>query len=44
MDYGYHAPTLSFHVHGTLMIEPLRSRVYESSTTSLRSCIQYGME
>jgi glycine dehydrogenase len=22
MDYGYHAPTLSFPVHGTLMIEP----------------------
>lgn len=25
MDYGYHAPTLSFPVHGTLMIEPTES-------------------
>ena len=25
MDYGYHAPTLSFPVHGTLMVEPTES-------------------
>lgn len=25
MDFGYHAPTLSFPVHGTLMIEPTES-------------------
>ncbi len=25
MDYGFHAPTLSFPVHGTLMIEPTES-------------------
>ncbi|MDP4116897.1 MAG: glycine dehydrogenase (aminomethyl-transferring), partial [Bacteroidota bacterium] len=25
MDYGYHAPTVSFPVHGTLMIEPTES-------------------
>lgn len=25
IDYGYHAPTLSFPVHGTLMIEPTES-------------------
>lgn len=25
MDYGYHAPTLSFPVHSTLMIEPTES-------------------
>ncbi|MGI6074113.1 MAG: aminomethyl-transferring glycine dehydrogenase [Fermentimonas sp.] len=24
-DYGYHAPTLSFPVHGTLMVEPTES-------------------
>jgi glycine dehydrogenase len=24
-NYGYHAPTLSFPVHGTLMIEPTES-------------------
>ena len=28
MDYGYHAPTLSFPAHGTLMIEPTESEVY----------------
>ena len=25
MDYGYHEPTLSFPVHGTLMVEPTES-------------------
>jgi glycine dehydrogenase len=25
IDYGYHAPTLSFPIHGTLMIEPTES-------------------
>jgi glycine dehydrogenase len=25
MDYGFHAPTLSFPVHGTLMVEPTES-------------------
>lgn len=25
MDYGYHAPTVSFPVHGTLMVEPTES-------------------
>jgi glycine cleavage system protein P-like pyridoxal-binding family len=25
MDYGYHAPTVSFPVAGTLMIEPTES-------------------
>ena len=30
IDYGYHAPTLSFPVHGTLMIEPTESEsLYE---------------
>ncbi|MFH2142685.1 MAG: aminomethyl-transferring glycine dehydrogenase, partial [Bacteroidota bacterium] len=28
MDYGFHAPTLSFPVHGTLMIEPTESESY----------------
>ena len=28
MDYGYHAPTLSFPVHGTLMIEPTESESF----------------
>ncbi|MHB8842587.1 MAG: aminomethyl-transferring glycine dehydrogenase, partial [Candidatus Aquicultor sp.] len=25
MDYGFHAPTISFPVHGTVMIEPTES-------------------
>jgi glycine dehydrogenase len=25
MDFGFHAPTLSFPVHGTLMVEPTES-------------------
>jgi glycine dehydrogenase len=29
MDYGYHAPTLSFPVYGTLMIEPTESESLE---------------
>ena len=29
MDFGYHAPTLSFPVHGTLMIEPTESESKE---------------
>ncbi len=29
MDYGFHAPTVSFPVHGTLMIEPTESEPKE---------------
>ena len=29
MDFGYHAPTLSFPVHGTLMVEPTESEPKE---------------
>ena len=29
MDYGFHAPTVSFPVHGTLMIEPTESESME---------------
>lgn len=35
IDYGFHAPTLSFPVHGTLMIEPTES---ESLTELNRFC------
>lgn len=28
MDYGFHAPTVSFPVHGTLMIEPTESEPF----------------
>ncbi len=36
MDFGYHAPTLSFPVHGTLMIEPTESE----SLTELNNFVQ----
>jgi len=29
MDFGFHAPTLSFPVHGTLMVEPTESEPLE---------------
>ena len=29
MDYGFHAPTLSFPVHETLMVEPTESESLE---------------
>jgi len=29
MDYGFHAPTISFPVHGTLMVEPTESESKE---------------
>ena len=35
MDYGYHAPTVSFPVHGTLMVEPTES---ESKTEIDKFC------
>ena len=32
MDYGFHAPTMSFPVAGTLMVEPTESRNRKSSS------------
>jgi len=29
MDYGFHAPTVAFPVHGTLMVEPTESEPLE---------------
>jgi len=40
MDYGFHAPTLSFPVHGTLMVEPTESeslRELDKFVTALKS-------
>jgi glycine dehydrogenase len=34
VDYGFHAPTMSFPVAGTLMIEPTESEDLPSSTGS----------
>ncbi|MBP3331282.1 MAG: aminomethyl-transferring glycine dehydrogenase [Tidjanibacter sp.] len=48
MDYGYHAPTLSFPVHETLMIEPTESeskaemdRFIEALVSIKRECEQF---
>ncbi len=46
MDYGFHAPTLSFPVHGTLMVEPTESESLQeldkfiSALKSIRKEIQ----
>jgi glycine dehydrogenase len=34
MDYGFHAPTMSFPVPGTLMVEPTESNRRTNSTAS----------
>ena len=34
IDYGFHAPTMSFPVPGTLMIEPTESRNPRPSSTA----------
>ncbi len=39
MDYGFHAPTLSFPVHGTLMVEPTESESKESMDAFIESMI-----
>ena len=51
MDYGYHAPTLSFPVHETLMVEPTESeskaemdRFIESLIKIKRECEQAAAE
>ena len=36
MDYGFHAPTMSFPIPGTLMVEPTESEPRPSWTASAR--------
>ncbi len=36
MDYGFHAPTMSFPVAGTLMIEPTESEDIRASDTATK--------
>jgi glycine dehydrogenase len=36
MDYGFHAPTVAFPVHGTLMVEPTESEPLKNSTGLLK--------
>ncbi len=39
MDYGFHAPTLSFPVHGTLMVEPTESESKEAIDIFIQSMV-----
>jgi glycine dehydrogenase len=44
MDYGFHAPTLSFPVHGTLMIEPTESESLQELDKFISAMISIAME
>jgi glycine dehydrogenase len=44
IDYGYHAPTLSFPVHGTLMIEPTESESLAELDRFVEAMIQIHKE
>jgi len=40
MDYGFHAPTLSFPVHGTLMMEPTESESYRELNRFIEAMLE----
>jgi glycine dehydrogenase len=44
MDYGFHAPTLSFPVHGTLMVEPTESESLQELDKFIEAMIQIHEE
>ena len=44
MDYGYHAPTVSFPVHGTLMVEPTESETKEELDRFISAMISIHSE
>jgi glycine dehydrogenase len=44
MDYGFHAPTLSFPVHGTLMVEPTESESKEELDRFIESMLSIYTE
>jgi len=44
MDYGFHAPTLSFPVHETLMVEPTESESKEELDRFAEAMIQIRKE
>ncbi len=44
MDYGYHAPTVSFPVHGTLMVEPTESESKEELDRFIEAMINIHAE
>ncbi len=39
MDYGFHAPTVAFPVHGTLMVEPTESEPYSELNRFLEAMV-----
>ena len=44
IDYGYHAPTFSFPVHGTLMVEPTESESLDELNRFVDTMIQIHEE
>lgn len=44
MDYGFHAPTLSFPVHGTLMVEPTESESLQELDRFVEAMISIANE
>ncbi len=44
MDYGFHAPTLSFPVHETLMVEPTESEPKEEMDRFMEALVQIKRE
>ena len=44
MDFGFHAPTMSFPVAGTLMIEPTESESKEELDRFIEAMIQIRQE
>ena len=44
MDYGFHAPTLSFPVHGTLMVEPTESESLQELNKFINALISIWNE
>jgi glycine dehydrogenase len=44
MDYGFHAPTVAFPVHGTLMVEPTESEPYSELNRFIRAMVMIREE
>ncbi|HPS62645.1 MAG TPA: aminomethyl-transferring glycine dehydrogenase [Bacteroidales bacterium] len=44
MDYGFHAPTVAFPVHGTLMVEPTESEPYSELNRFIEAMVMIRAE
>jgi glycine dehydrogenase len=44
MDYGFHAPTVAFPVHGTLMVEPTESEAFSELERFIEAMISIRKE